>query len=952
MNPLSSGLHWQLPTPVPLPISARLDHVRFCSPFAAALLDRYPHWAEELSQPETPAPVALNNLVEELGLDAALRVYRNRCMLSIIWRDLCGLASLDQTFTDLGMLATTCLQAALDFHHRALAAKHGQPHNSAGQAQQLVVIALGKFGGGELNLSSDIDILFCYDSAGECIAPDGSGPTRPLSADQFFTRQARAVIASLSEVQSEGFCFRVDTRLRPFGDSGPLCSSLGALEQYYQREGRDWERYAWIKARPVAGDLQLGQRVMQQVRPFVYRRYIDFSAVEALQEMHLNVLDDARRSERLDDIKRGPGGIREIEFLVQCFQLLRGGRETSLQSPSLLSALHAVEDLQLMSAEAVARVHADYGFLRQLENRIQALHDQQTHRVPAGEDLQRLAQAMRMDSVAELQQQLASVRESVNRRFEGIFPSRPEPEADPQWARHWRQLQDQQDTPESAATSAATGADTTTQPTESSPLQSFLTTLQRLALSQRSRRRLDLFMPVLLSRLDRLELDRATQNRIYDLVLAICRRSAYLVLLVQNPAALDRLVELFARSEWIADRVIRFPALLDELIDPSLGQQIPQAGDLRQSVARVLESAPDTESALEALNYLKLASTLRIAVAQLGGAISGQTVQTALAALAEAILEGSLELATRELVNRHGRIITQDAGAGTPASGNSLAVIAYGSLGSGEPGYDSDLDLVFLFNDQDPASDGARCLGADRYYARLAQRMLGLLTAMTPSGRLYAVDTRLRPNGRAGSLVSSLAAFREYQQQQAWTWELQALTRARHIVGHAGTGQSFEEIRRRTLAQPRDDAKVRAELVAMRARIAREKASDSRAVAMGKGPPDAASQGDLAEQAKHAPGGLVDIGFVVQLGVLCSAAEFPQVIESSASSQQLQALAHIGWITSGEANHLAQTAARLHELRLLRALVPADPQVVVDTTEAARICRQFLPPEPEPPGLE
>jgi glutamate-ammonia-ligase adenylyltransferase len=925
MTQLPAALHWQLQTPTPLAISERLAHVRYCSPFAAGLLDRYPHWLEELSQPDTPPLTRLTLLIGELGLDTALRLYRNRVMLGIIWRDLCGLSTLDQTFADLGMLAATCLQAALDHHHQMLAEKHGQPCNASGQAQKLVIIALGKLGGGELNLSSDIDILFCYDSAGECVAQSSGAAVRPLSSDQFFIRQARAVIASLSEIQAEGFCFRVDTRLRPFGDSGPLCSSLAAMEQYYQREGRDWERYAWIKARPVAGDLQLGQRLMQQVRPFVYRRYIDFSAVEALQEMHLNVLDDARRSERLDDIKRGPGGIREIEFLVQCFQLLRGGRETSLQSPSLLAALTAVQQLKLMSADAVQQVHQDYGFLRQLENRIQALHDQQTHQVPEGEDLQRLAQAMRLGSVSELQRQLEVVRQSVNQRFEAIFPARPEPQADPQWARHWRQLQETQESVD-AATATPNHQEATS--AEARPLDLFLSNLRRLALSQRARRRLDLFMPVLLSRLERLELDRATQLRIYDLVSAICRRSAYLVLLVQNPAALDRLIELFSRSEWIADRVIRFPALLDELIDPSLGQQIPQTGDLRQSVTRVLSSAPDTESALESLNYLKLASTLRIAVAQLGGTIRGHTVQATLAALAAAILQGSLDLASRELVLRHGRVIAAGNGPDDPAGSNSLVVIAYGSLGSQEPGYDSDLDLVFLFDGQDPASDGERSLGADRYYARLAQRMLGLLTAMTPSGKLYEVDTRLRPNGRAGSLVSSLASFRDYQLQQAWTWELQALTRACPIAGNHGTGQRFDAIRREALCRPRELDTLRTELATMRARMVREKGSSLTA----------------GQQAKHAPGGLVDIEFVVQLGVLASAPAFPEVLESSATARQLQALAKMGWITPDEASQLALIAARLHELRLLLALVPSEPLAAVDTTGSARICRHYLPP--------
>jgi len=933
MTQTPAKLCWQLDAPVPLAICDRLTHVRRCSPFAAALLDRYPHWLETLDQPSEASLTALNQQVSERGLDSALRLYRNRSMLGIIWRDLCGLASLDQTFAELGMLASQCLQTALDHHHQLLAEKHGQPCTGDGQPQKLVVLALGKYGGGELNLSSDIDILFCYDSAGECA---GEG-RRPLSSDQFFIRQARAVIASLSEIQGEGFCFRVDTRLRPFGDSGPLCTSLAAMEQYYQREGRDWERYAWIKARPVAGDLQLGQRLMQQVRPFVYRRYIDFSAVEALQEMHLSVLDDARRSDRLDDIKRGPGGIREIEFLVQCFQLLRGGRETSLQTPSLLAALAAVEDLQLMAEDSVRRVHADYGFLRNLENRIQAQHDQQTHQLPAGEDLLRLAEAMRMDSVAGLLTRLAVVRDSVNRRFEAIFPSRPEPQADPQWARMWRDLQDQ-----SAVVAASETAPATADP---KPLELFLTALQRLALSQRSRRRLDLFMPALLSRLERLELDRSTENRIFDLVLAISRRSAYLVLLVQNAAALDRLIDLFARSEWIADRVIRFPALLDELIDPSLGSQIPQAFDLQQSVSRLLNSAPDAETALEGLNYLKLASTLRIAVAQLEGTISGQAVQTTLAALAASILQGTLNLATQELVARHGCIASDlRSPSNGPSSdsdndsgndpGNSLAIIAYGSLGSGEPGYESDLDLVFLFRDQDPDSDGARSLTADRYYARLAQRMLGLLTAMTPSGRLYEVDTRLRPNGRAGSLVSSLTAFRDYQLQQAWTWELQALTRACFIAGNSLTGQGFDAIRREVLTQPRDPQQLRTELNAMRQRIADEKGT-------GPGKREAGIP-TAGQSAKHGPGGLVDIEFVVQLGVLTAAAGYPEVLQSSSCTEQLQALARIGWISADDAAILQQTARALHQNRLLLALVPCEPLAGVDTTESAHICRRIL----------
>ncbi len=939
-NPTMSGSntisHWQELSPEPVPVSQRREHVRYCSPFAAGLLDRFPHWEQGLDEHQAPRQAALDGEIRELGLDAGLRRFRNLRMLRIIWRDLCGLAVLDETFADLTALAELCLSAALQHHHQSLLDKFGTPLDADGAPQGLAVIGLGKLGGGELNLSSDIDIIFCFRSTGECSA----GGRRGLSSEEFFIRLARAVINSLAEVTADGFCFRVDTRLRPFGDSGPLCSSLAALDQYYQREGRDWERYALIKARPVAGDLLLGSELLRQVHPFIYRRYIDFTAIEALQDMHAAVIEDARRRDRLDDIKRGPGGIREIEFLAQCFQLLRGGREPVLQTPSLVQALSGIAELGLLNAATLADIRADYVYLRRLENRIQAQRDQQTHSIPTGDDLQCLARACGVGDVSTLADQVAAVRQRVTQRFHEMFPSQAAPTAEPKWVEVWRRVQTDR---QASATSGMRDDD--------QPLAAFLRSLDRLALSQRARRRLDQFMPVLLHRLDRLSLENRTLHRVYDLVLAICQRSPYLVLLMQHGAALDRMVELFARSEWIATSVIRFPALLDELIDPSLGNQIPAGTDLLQSVARLLRAGQETESVLAGLNYFKLATSLRIAVAQLAGTIDSPEVQAGLSSLAAAALHGVLELATREIEARHGRMqqneetttgspyIQSNASGHAPghfpgnvpghSSGNTLAIIAYGSLGASEPGYDSDLDLVFLFSSPQSMSSGTPAgkgrLPAERYYARLAQRVLSLLTAMTPSGRLYPVDTRLRPNGRAGSLVSSLDAFAEYQLNQAWTWELQALTRARFIAGASSTAERFGRIRRKALLRPRLEAELCVQLADMRHRMMVELAGAEGAA----GP-------------KHQAGGLVDIEWVVQLGVLANASDSLPLVQETSISGQLRVLVEIGWLAAADAQTLHVTAQALHRQRIFQTLVPGEQHSAVDTRASAGIFARLL----------
>jgi glutamate-ammonia-ligase adenylyltransferase len=887
MPALNEKSGWNILPPVTIAPGKRLQHVRYCSDFAASLLDRYPGWAEDIDAFCPPDTTGLAAATREHGLDAGLRRFRNREMLRIVWRDLCGLAPLAETFASLSSLAELCLQAAIEEHYRRLVDKHGTPRGADGSPQQIFVIGLGKFGGGELNLSSDIDVIFCYGQSGAC---DGR---RAMANDQFFTRLARSVIASLSEITGDGFCFRVDTRLRPFGNSGPLTSSLASLEQYYQREGRDWERYALIKARPVAGDLAAGAAFIEDIRPFVYRRYIDYGSVEALQEMHSNVHDDARRKDRLDDIKRGPGGIREIEFLAQCFQLLRGGRETSLQTPSLDGALREIERLGLLESSVVIEIRYDYTYLRLLENRIQALRDQQTHRVPAGEDRERVARAMYEKNVASLEQSLARTRDRVSNRFQDIFPSRSARSTERKWSELWRSLGGVRQEIEKPTTE-----------NENQPLNLFVRRLARVALSQRAHDRLDRFMPELLQRLDGLTMDDNALNRVFDLVLAVCRRSAYLVLLEQNPKALDRMLDLFERSEWVAAKVIRFPALLDELIDPALGSQIPDQEQLTRSVQRIVTTAQGTEAVLEGLNYLKLATELRVAVSQMRQTLAVEVAQEVLTHLAAALLKGVLEVASHELETRHG--VFRD--------NNQMAIVGYGSLGSSELGYDSDLDIVFLFDSGQVLSDGARPLLPEQYFARLAQRVLSFLTVMTPSGRLYEVDTRLRPNGRAGSLVSSIAAFREYQLNEAWTWELQALTRARFIAGSRQLAAQFLRIRQEVLCRERKEQDLAPELIDMRQKMKREQG--------GKDSP------------KHQAGGLIDIEFIAQLGVLCSARSYPRVLTAAGTLPQLSELRSIGWLNPTEESELAETVCRLRLQRMMASLVQ-DTQSNPGSTRAA-----------------
>ena len=872
-----------------------------CSPFFAQLLQRHPDWFADLrssgrlENTSPPEAETLQSLIATAGLDAGLRQFRNFEIMRIIWRDLNQKCELEETLTDLSQMADVCLQAATTTHSREMRETHGAPRNEQGVEQGLVVLALGKLGGFELNLSSDVDIIFCFPNNGQC---DGR---RGLSNEQFFTRLARKIIQSLSQVTADGFCFRVDTRLRPFGDSGPLVSSFAALEQYYQREGRDWERYALIKARPVAGDMDAAQTLLGILKPFVYRRYIDFGAIDALHDMHGNVRADALRSDREDDVKRGSGGIREIEFLIQSFQLLRGGRETSLQTTSFFEAAKQLQNLEILPPDVVQQILDAYRFLRNVENRIQALHDQQTHRVPGGEDGLRVATAMGFADFDSFQSALKKVRSGVELIFERSLPeSRDSQVENPYWINRWQHARNINQG------SAAAEVDW-------KPLADFSKRVNRLSLSQRASRRLDEFMPLLLERLDALSFTDEIAGRVFDLISAICQRSAYLALLVQNPGATERMLELFASSKRVAATVTRYPALLDELIDPSLGAHPTSRLDIQADVQRILKGRNDTETALQHLNYCKQATDLRISVAVLRATMSASEVQHSLGELAESLLQAVLSLALDEVKQRHGEL-----------PGPQLAVIAYGSFGATALGFDSDLDLIFLYQSGEDRSDGKRPLQTERYHTSVARRLLSLLSALTPAGRLYTIDARLRPNGQSGLLVSSNEAFRRYQLERAWTWELQALTRARPVAGSEQVAAVFTRTRAAALIAEKDPAAIARDVIGMRERLFGEHL-----------------QGDPL---KHAAGGMLDIEFIAQLGILLNAQQHPDVIKSTELSPQLAALQKCGWIDNEQRQTLDYAYTQLTHARQKKTLI--DENSDIDNQHllaiAEPLCEEFL----------
>ena len=845
---------------------------------------------ERLRDP-APASARADGLRRPGGdLMAALRRFRRAEALRLVFRDVNGLDELPDTLAGTTALYEELLAAALREAEGHARTRYGMPRSASGMPQALVVIALGKLGGGELNFSSDVDLVLAYPEAG---ATDG---TRPLDNGEFFARVAREFVRLMTEATADGIAARVDLRLRPFGEAGPVTASFAAMEQYYQREGRDWERYAWIKARPVAGDLAAGKRLLEILRPFVYRRYFDYTAFAGLRDMKALIDAEVARRDLADDLKLGAGGIREIEFVVQLQQLIRGGREPSLRARGLLPALEACAARGYLSQRHARALREAYLFLRLLENRVQMFADRQTHALPADPMVRvRIARSLGYPAWTALTTALNRQRERVSAIFADVLQPREDTgsasgEAPPanEGTRLWRRARDGG---LDAAALVRAGF---------SPPEAALDALRLVAglhgLSARSARRIDRLLPDLIDAASATSAPVDALVRLCRLVQAVSRRSAYLALLQEQPAARERVANLCAESAFLAERVIAQPLLLDDVLAPRvayLARGVPQLrAELAQQMA-ASQAGGDAEEVLAAIAEWRGSYRMRVGLAFRDGAMDAIEAARALAELADAVVGMVLEVAERELVARHGRL---------PGEGSGITVLGYGSLGGRELGFNSDLDLVFVYDGArgEATSDGARPLDGARWYARLAQRVVHWLSAGTRGGRLYEVDTRLRPDGGKSLLVASLPAFIAYQRERAWTWEQQALVRACAVAGDAELGAVFAREREVVVGRKREPAQVVADVCRMRAEWRAQR--------------DRSDAGHL--DLKQGAGALLDVQFLLQGLVLMHAHMHPELAIHGDSPRLLDACAHAGVLAAGDAEALRTAHAEL----LARAL--------------------------------
>ena len=875
-------------------VVAKLVRTIACSEFAARIIEREWEWfAEHVGQFDSPPDnTGLDCLVAEIAAHSLsvpdaksqLRRSRNRFMLRVLWRELHGLATLDETLEQLSLLADRMLDAATQYALQELDGRYGRVRNSAGDEVPLVVLGMGKLGGRELNFSSDIDLIFCYSESGQT---DGR---KTIDAQDYFGRLSRQVIGLLDERTTDGFVFRIDTRLRPFGDSGPPVVNFVALESYLLQHGRDWERYAYVKARIVG--TQPPQSVTDElydnlIHPFVYRRYLDYGVFESLREMQSLIAAEVRRRELADNVKLGPGGIREAEFIVQALQLVRGGSEPSLQGRELQEVLPRLASSRGLGEEGAAELLEAYRFLRRVENFIQALRDEQAHDLPSdAADRERLRMAMGFPDWDALNDTLGKHREAVSRQFAAVaFRGEADTADDGEvFARLWETKAGTEEWQSALVDAEIQGALGIAE-----EIGKFADGRAMRQTDSTTKTRLQRFVPKLLAQVARADRPLVAVQRCLAVVERVLRRSAYVALLNESSTALSRFVDLCERSRYIAAQLETHPVLLDELLDPRLYTESVTKNDLVQELEERLKGVEDSEDRMQVIVQFQRATMFRIAVADFNGKLPIMKVSDGLTWLAEVVLDETLRSAWRDLVDRHGE----------PEAG--FGIIGYGKLGGLELSYGSDLDIIFLHNSSDrrAATRGEKPLDITMFFGRLVRRLVHFLTTQTGSGELYEIDTRLRPDGKSGVLVTGIEGFEKYQEENAWTWEHQALLRARPVAGDASVAEEFERIRYETLTTRVRSDTLRDDVISMKQRMRKEL--------------DRSEDGQF--DLKHGRGGIGDIEFLVQYLVLREAAEHPDVIEFSDNIRQLDALIASG-IVDEETGGRLQDVYRDYRLHL------------------------------------
>jgi glutamate-ammonia-ligase adenylyltransferase len=864
---------------------------------------------------------------DEAAFMQALRRERNASMARIAARALAEVASLDETLSELSELADACCDTAMRYAERPLRQRFGVPRDAAGAEARMIVLGMGKLGGGELNFSSDIDLIFAYTDNGDT---DGQGEAAQIIENsEYFARLAKEVARLLATPTGDGFVFRVDTMLRPFGSAGAAAVSVDAMEQYYQLHGREWERYALVKARPCAGDLDAGRQLLLTLRPFVYRRYLDFGAVGALRELKQLIDQDAHKRGAEDNLKLGPGGIRELEFIVQLFQLTRGGQDARLRDPRLRPTLRYLGEAGFLPAATAAKLDDAYVYLRRCENAVQMYADQQTHLLPK----EAPARAALCAALAEadwdaLMARLSAVRTLVRTEFERLFTApvaaasdeRAPLPAEALWNAELVELEQMLrehgfvQRPQDIAAA----------------IDDLRNARMVRALHDATRDRLRVVIARLLGEAVTQPDPETAAARALKLVSAIAGRSTYLALLQDSAPARHQLVRLSAASPWIAELLAQTPALLDAMLDGRLATEAPDRESLKKELRHRAEGVPveDMEAVMELLRRYRKEMTLRIAAADLSGALPLVQVSDRLTWLAEAIVAQTLDYARAQMRPQFGEPFNSDG------SNTGFAVIAYGKFGSIEMGYGSDLDLVFVYDTDQPDEStvgGTRAIAASDYFARLVQRIVNLLTLQTAAGRAYEIDLELRPSGNSGLVVTRLAGFEKYQRESAWIWEHQALLRARPVTGDARLCAAIAEIRRDVLMSPRDPERLRDEVAQMRTRM---RANLEKRVP---------GHWDV----KQGAGGLIDAEFLTQYLCLLHAADHASLVEYTDNWRQLEALAAAALLLESHKTVLlaAERAYRgwLHRRALQQQdALAEDGQFVEERTAVAALWNRYL----------